>query len=230
MSVIDRVAPIKERRVKQNSQEWFDGKIEDEIKNLAKFFKKFEISKLHIEKDIFNATRFKVRKKIFNKKRSFFEKKLSESIAKSKDLWRVLKYLGLPNITSSCEVNALKINNTVEHNANSVSEDFKNYYSTLAKNPVKMLPEAPNNYSINIVIKYYEHMIQGCHFNITSVSENSILNILKATQVSKAAGLDNLFGRFLKDGAKFLLTPISDLCNLSSNTEKFPDLWKGAKL
>ena len=32
MSVIDKVAPIKERRVKQNSQEWFDGEITDEIK------------------------------------------------------------------------------------------------------------------------------------------------------------------------------------------------------
>ena len=39
-SVIDKVAPIKERRVKQNSQEWFDGEIADEIKR-DKLFKKF---------------------------------------------------------------------------------------------------------------------------------------------------------------------------------------------
>ena len=42
MSVIDKVAPIKERRVKQNSQEWFDGEIADEIKNRYKLFKKFK--------------------------------------------------------------------------------------------------------------------------------------------------------------------------------------------
>ena len=47
-------------------------------------------------------------------------------------------------------------------------------------------------------------MIQGGHFNFASVFEISILTILKATQVSKAAGLDNLPGRFLKDRAKFL--------------------------
>ena len=35
--------------------------------------------------------------------------------------------------------------------------------------------------------------------------------ILKATQISKTAGIDNLSGRFLKDGAKFLSKPISDL-------------------
>ena len=93
-----------------------------------------------------------------------------------------------------------------------------------------MLPKAPNKYSINTVVTYYEHMIQGCHFNLISVSGNSILTILKATQVSKAAGLDNLSGHFLKDGAKFLAKPVSDLYNLSINSEKFPDLCKVAKL
>ena len=40
MSVINRVAHIKERRVKQNSQEWFDGEIANAIKNRDKLFKK----------------------------------------------------------------------------------------------------------------------------------------------------------------------------------------------
>ena len=136
----------------------------------------------------------------------------------------------MPNKISSCEVSALKINNTVEHDANSILEGFKNYYSTLAENLVNMLPKAPNKYSINTVIKYYEHMIQGYHFNLASISKNSVLTILKSTQVSKAAGLDGLSGRFLKDGAKFLAKPISDLCNLSINSEKFPDSCKVAKL
>ena len=63
-------------RVKQNSQEWFDGEIADEIKNRDKLFKKFKKSKLHIDKGIFNAARYKVRKMVFDKTRSFFQKKL----------------------------------------------------------------------------------------------------------------------------------------------------------
>ena len=61
------------------------------------------------------------------------------------------------------EISALKINNTVEHGANSILEGVKNY-SSLAKNLVNMRPKAPNKYSINTVIKYYEHMIQGSPF------------------------------------------------------------------
>ena len=90
----------------------------------------------------------------------------------------------MPNTISSCEVSALKINNLVEHDASSILEGFKNYYSTLAENLVNMLPKAPNKYSINTVIKYYEHMIQGYHFNLASISKNSVLTILKSTQVS----------------------------------------------
>ena len=55
MSVIDKVASIKERWVKKKKiQEWFDKEIVD----------------------VCNAARYKVRKMIFNKKISFFEKKI----------------------------------------------------------------------------------------------------------------------------------------------------------
>ena len=72
MSVTDKVVPIKEKWVKQNSQEWFDGEISDEIKNRHELYKKFKKSKLHISKDIYHVARYKVRNMIFNKKRSFF--------------------------------------------------------------------------------------------------------------------------------------------------------------
>ena len=122
----------------------------------------------------------------------------------------------------------MRIYNTVEYDVNSVL-GFKNYYSTLADNLVKMLSKAPNKYNVNTVIKYYEHMIQRDHFNLASISENSILTILEAIEFSKAAGLDSLSERFLKDGAKFLAKPISHLCNLSITSEKLPDTCKVSK-
>ena len=49
LSVIDKVALMKEPQVKQNSQEWFDWEIADGIKNRDRF-KKFKKSTLHIDK------------------------------------------------------------------------------------------------------------------------------------------------------------------------------------
>ena len=145
MNATDKVTPLKERQVKQNSQEWFDREIADEIKNPDKLYRKFKKSKLQIDKDIYNAARYKLQKMIINKKRVLLKNKLTESIGKPKDLWEGLRSLGLPSKTSSCEVNTLKINSKVEHDFNSVLEGFGNYYSTLAENFVKMLPKPTIN-------------------------------------------------------------------------------------
>lgn len=50
----------------------------------------------------------------FCKKGAFFKNKLTGSIGKTKDLRKASKSKGLLNKVSSCEVNVLKINNTVE--------------------------------------------------------------------------------------------------------------------
>ena len=100
----------------------------------------------------------------------------------------------------------------------------------MTKNLVELLPNPDNKYTVNSIIKYYEHLIQCDHFNLASFSKSSILTILKATQDLKGSGLDNLSGCFLKGGANFLSKPISDLCNLSITSQKFPDSCKIAKL
>ena len=167
---------------------------------------------------------------IFNKKKDYFENKLSECIGKPKELWKALKSLGLPNKTSSCEVSALKVNKTVQHDTNLVLGGFKDYYSNLAGNLLKKLPKPPNKFTLNSVFQHYKGIIQSNSFNLATVSENTILTILKNTKVSKAPGLDNPSGRFLRDGAKVLAKPIPDICNLSITSGKFPDSCKLAKL
>ena len=95
INVIDKVAPLKERRVKQNFQECFDGETADEIKNCDQLFKKTKKSILQIDRDIYNAARYKLQEMIINKKTAFPENKLTESIGKPKDLWKALRSLGL---------------------------------------------------------------------------------------------------------------------------------------
>ena len=60
MVAINKVAPIKESRLKHNSQEWFDGEIFEAIRNRDKLLKKVKRSRLHIDKELYNATRHKV--------------------------------------------------------------------------------------------------------------------------------------------------------------------------
>ena len=58
--VIDLVARIKSGRIKQNSQEWFNGEIAEKINVRDKLFKKFKKSKLRIDKEIYKIARYEV--------------------------------------------------------------------------------------------------------------------------------------------------------------------------
>ena len=97
------------------------------------------------------------------------------------------------------------------------------------RNLLKKLPKHPNKFTLNTVFQFYKGIIQSDSFNLLTVSESTILTILKNNKVSKTAGLDNLSGRFLKDGAKFLDKHITELCNLLITSGKFPDSCKIAK-
>ena len=63
-----------------------------------------------------------------------------------------------------------------------------------------------------------------------SITEGYLFNVLKNVEVTKAAGLDQISGKFLKDGARILAKPISELCNLSMALGSFPDACKIAKV
>ena len=72
---------------------------------------------------------------------------------------------------------------------------FKKLYSTIADDLVKNLPPASSIFVLLSVCQYY---------NKTLKLPNTRF---KFTFVSKAAGLDNLSGKFLKDGATILAKP-----------------------
>ena len=83
---------------------------------------------------------------------------------------------------------------------------------------------------MNAVFQHYKGIIQSDSFNLATVSESTILTILKNTKVSKAAGWIISQVVFKKDGEEVLVKPITELCNLSITSGKFPDSCKIAKL
>ena len=92
------------------------------------------------------------------------------------------------------------------------------------------LPKPPNRYTIKSVSDYYEKLPLSENFTLDSLTEGYLFNVLKNVEVTKAAGLDQISGNFLKDGARGLAKPISELCNLSMALGNFPDASEIAKV
>ena len=93
--MIDEIAPIKEVRVKSNSQDWFDAEINEEIERRDKLLTKFKKSRSHSDNENYKKSRNKVQSMIKDKKKNFVIGKLNDNIGKPKELWKSLKSLGL---------------------------------------------------------------------------------------------------------------------------------------
>ena len=230
-SVIDEIAPIKEVRVKSNSQDWFDAEINEEIERRDKLLAKFKKSRSHSDNENYNKSRNKVQRMIKHKKKNFVIGKLNDNIGKPKELWKSLKSLGLPSKESSSATICLEKDGILSFDPKTNAEIFKDFYSNLANNVVKKLPTPPNKYGKTAVNNYYKKLnLRGKNFSFAPVAPATILKLLKQLNPAKSAGIDNLTGKFLKEGAPVLASPITDLVNLSISLSLFPDDCKIAKL
>ena len=100
----------------------------------------------------------------------------------------------------------------------------------MAKTLLQKLPPPPNKYGIDSVKNFYRNLNITTKFQLKPTTEGIVLKLLKNIDISQAAGIDNLPGRFLKDGAVILAKPVTEICNLSIKSRIFPDPCKLAKL
>ena len=230
-SVIDEIAPIKEVRVKSNSQDWFDAEINEEIERRDKLLTKFKKSRSHSDNENYKKSRNKVQRMIKDKKKNFVIGKLNDNIGKPKELWKSLKSLGLHSKANSAATICLEKDGILSFDPKTNAEIFKDFYSNLANNLVKKLPTPPNKYGKTAVNNYYKKLnLKGKNFSFAPVAPATIFKLLKQLNPAKSAGIDNLTGKFLKEGAPVLASPITDLVNLSISLSLFPDDCKIAKL
>ena len=228
--VIDSVAPIKQSKIRNNSQEWFDREIAESIAIREKHHKTFQKTKLQTDHDIYKASKNDVMKLIKRKKRTYFQNKLTDNVGKPKELWKTLKNLGLSAKKTTSSNTCLKENGVNVFDSSATANIFKDFYSDLASNLVSKLPTPPNRFGLTYLSSCYKNLNISENLFFKEVSTEYILKILEHLDISKAVGTDNLSSRFLKDGAKIIALPIAQICNLSISSATFPDYCKIAKL
>ena len=99
--------------------------------------------------------------------------------------------------------NAIDNNKSLTYDVKTMSKVFKDFFLNLAESFLARL------------FLYYSNLAIPEVFHIESSSEEKVFKIMEKIGISKAAGIDKLSGRFLKDGAEILSKPISEICNLS---------------
>ena len=132
MTVIDNLAPSKNKRIKGKSQNWFDAEIMEKISDRDKLFKAFKKSRLHVDKDNYKEARNEVQKLIRTKKKAYFESKLTENAGKPNQLWKCLKSLGLKFERSISNITCVENDKSANFDVKDIAKDFSAYFSNLA--------------------------------------------------------------------------------------------------
>ena len=142
-----------------------------------------------------------------------------------------MKSLGLPSKQQSSSTICLEKDGILSFDHKANAEIFKDFYSNLASDLVKKLPNPPNKFGTGTVREYYKNLnLEEKSFAFEPTAHAVVLKLLEDLNPSKSAGLDNIAGKFLKEGASILASPLTDLCNLSISLSSFPDECKVAKL
>ena len=104
--------------------------------------------------------------------------------------------MGWSSKAASASIICLKQRNEIVFNDSKNCSIFKSFFTNLAQILVSKLPPSPNVFTESKVASYYDDIkFKDLNFEFSETSEK-ILNILKDLNPSKAAGIDNLSGKF----------------------------------
>ena len=117
----------------------------------------------------------------------------------------------MPQKTLISNLNAVESSNALTFDKKTIAKIFKDFSSNLAESLLIKLPNASKKYNIESVFQYYSKCIIEKPFHLSITSQEEIFKIIQNIDISKAAGIDNLSGSFLKDGAEILAKPLSEI-------------------
>ena len=106
---------------------------------------------------------------------------------------------------------------------------FENFYSKLASGLFEKLPNGEKYFQRKLCKEIVLMNIPSNSFKFRNTKCEEIYKILINIYPNKAYGIDEITGRFLKDGAGLLTEPLHKIISLSLNS-KFPLICETAKV
>ena len=138
--------------------------------------------------------------------------------------------MGLPVNKDPATSKCLNMKKELTFSPRTIANTFKKHFANLASDHVNKRPDPTKKFGIPSEYLTRELTSLEKKRKFGKVNSLSILKILKEFEANKVTGVDNLVGRFLKDGSNILCTLISTTCALSIKLPFFPDNFKVAKI
>ena len=190
LKAIDSVAPLRQIRVKQGSEPWFDSSIRDSINQRDSALAKFKRSEDKTDFDNFKILRNQTKEKIRTAKKNYFADTIKENKKDTSKLWKILKQLGCGGGDAnhrSTEPNVgLSTEGGIEFDSNKVATIFNNFFTSIASKLVSSLPPKLDQYGEDFVSTFYrERGVVNNSFSLNKVTVFKVTNILSELNIKK---------------------------------------------
>ena len=184
--VLDRVAPIKQVRMKQRSEPLMDGHILDLINQRDQALHNFQKSKIADHFKHFCKLRKKVQYSFRKAKRHFYNNKIEDHKNSSSDFWKALILLGTSSKLKSGSTSiGLDVDGSTTFDKLKVADTFNEFLTTVANKLVSKLPTSVNISNSNFIHQYYKQKklfkmlylpyFQTANFCLHTVNEKYLL-------------------------------------------------------
>ena len=234
IKIIDKVAPLKEIRIKQRTEPWMTSDILDKIKERDRILAEYKRNKNNEEKyNQFCKIRNKIQQDIKRVKSDYISNKIQENNNDSKKLWQQLKNLGYSGKSKENSKTVLRIEDELCFDEKKVVSYFNNFFTTVASTLVSKLPYVDKIFSTdsyNFKNYYRSKGLTDNNFKLVEVTEEYVYRVIMKLGVNKGTGLDCLPARFIVDGARILKGPITYIINMSISTSEVPKGLKEARV
>ena len=230
LAVLDKVAPIKQVRIKQNSEPWVTSQILDAINHRDSLYYKF---RKHKSSDLYSdycQARNKVQKLVKSAKTNYINNQIDLNKNKSKQLWNTLKQLGYSDKKKQASAISLCVDNTNIFDSEMVASEFNKFYTSVADELVRTLPGCDDSNITSPTAFYQNKGITPNAFALHTVSEQEVLDFLSDLNPKKSVGLDGISSKFLFDGRSTIKKHLLHIFNLSISSGCVPDVLKSAKV
>ena len=217
--------------MKSNTKPWFDIDVLNTIRNLDKHYEKFKQSGRETDKDNFKYAKLSLKQISNHNNKLYFEEKMAENKNNPKELWRILKSLGMPSKVGRQSEISLKENGAISLGPKKNPNIFCRFFSNLADSLLLKLSRPKNKFGIKTTREYYKEIRNKCgDFVLHNIDITSVDKILKDLDVAKASRIDKISARFLKDCAPIIAIHLANIINLSIKLDTFPSQCQIAKI
>ena len=220
MEVVDKHMPIKERRIRTDSEKWINDDILSEMRQRDYLHRKALKSLEESDWNLYKAARNRVVSKIKAAKREFVENAINQSNEKPKDMWDRLKEF-LPSKSTGVSTSYMEVDGETIAESNGVADAFNNFFCGVghkfAENFDNSMPEV-------------EQVMPEGSFSIPDISVDFIKKEIKSMSNAKATGLDEISVNFLKMSIDVIGDTLAFMMNFSIRAGDVATEWKKARV